>query len=198
MSPRTKEQYEEIRKESQDKILSAALELFSNHGFHQTSVNMIAKKAGVSQGLLYRYFESKEALLDVIIKHAFNDIFSILPESSQFKTSNEYLQNFIVNILEEAIKFADHWRLFFILILHDEISQKYSSEFMQYSKNMVDYFKELFIKFGSPDPELDAFLFHTALDGIIITLILSPSDVSIRKIAERLVEIYFNKKKRKS
>jgi AcrR family transcriptional regulator len=198
MSPRTKEQYEEIRKESQDKILSAALELFSNHGFHQTSVNMIAKKAGVSQGLLYRYFESKEALLDVIIKHAFNDIFSILPESSQFKTSNEYLQNFIVNILEEAIKFADHWRLFFILILHDEISQKYSSEFMQYSKNMVDYFKELFIKFGSPDPELDTFLFHTALDGIIITLILSPSDVSIRKIAERLVEIYFNKKKRKS
>jgi len=45
------------------RILRATLELITDHGFHGTPVSMIADRAGVGAGTIYRYFENKEAIL---------------------------------------------------------------------------------------------------------------------------------------
>jgi len=42
--PRTKEQFEEIRKSSRQKILDAALEVFAKQGYHSATVDAIAKQ----------------------------------------------------------------------------------------------------------------------------------------------------------
>ena len=47
-------------------ILGAALELFAERGFHGTAVPLVAEKAGVGAGTIYRYFESKEALVNAL------------------------------------------------------------------------------------------------------------------------------------
>ena len=47
-------------------ILQAALELFADRGFHGTAVPLVAERAGVGAGTLYRYFESKEALVNAL------------------------------------------------------------------------------------------------------------------------------------
>ncbi|MBN2303748.1 MAG: TetR/AcrR family transcriptional regulator [Anaerolineae bacterium] len=44
-------------------ILDATLTLVAQHGFHGTSMSMIAKAAGVSAGIIYHYFDSKDALM---------------------------------------------------------------------------------------------------------------------------------------
>ena len=72
MSPKTKEQYEAIRERSMATIKEAALELFAHNGYHSTSINQIAKAAGVSKGLMYNYFAGKEDLLNSIILDAVN------------------------------------------------------------------------------------------------------------------------------
>ena len=61
--PRTEEQLNQIRKDRKQAIMDTALEVFASHGYESTSISMIAKKAGVSKGLMYNYFESKEDLL---------------------------------------------------------------------------------------------------------------------------------------
>lgn len=48
-------------------ILKAARSCFADLGFQRTSVDRIAAKAGVSVGLLYRFFESKAAIVEAII-----------------------------------------------------------------------------------------------------------------------------------
>jgi AcrR family transcriptional regulator len=50
-------------------ILDAALQLFAVRGFHGTAVPLIAEQAGVGAGTLYRYFASKEALVNVVYRH---------------------------------------------------------------------------------------------------------------------------------
>jgi len=50
-------------------ILDAALVLFAERGFYGTPVPLIAARAGVGAGTIYRYFESKEKLVNVLYQH---------------------------------------------------------------------------------------------------------------------------------
>lgn len=55
--------------DKQEKILTTALELFAVNGYAATSTNRIARRAGVSEGLIFRHFESKEGLLQAILEY---------------------------------------------------------------------------------------------------------------------------------
>jgi AcrR family transcriptional regulator len=57
-----------IATDKRDAIMSAALELFVERGFFGTAVPEIADKAGVGAGTIYRYFESKEALVNALYR----------------------------------------------------------------------------------------------------------------------------------
>jgi TetR/AcrR family transcriptional regulator, repressor for uid operon len=46
-----------------EQILRAAMVCFAKRGFHQTSMHDISAEAGISVGLIYRYFENKEAVI---------------------------------------------------------------------------------------------------------------------------------------
>jgi AcrR family transcriptional regulator len=50
-----------------ESIKQAARELYRKFGYHKTSVNEIAKKAGVAKATIYKYFDSKEAILQVLL-----------------------------------------------------------------------------------------------------------------------------------
>ena len=56
--------------EKQTNILYAALELFSEEGYAATQTSRIAKKAGVSEGLIFRHYTNKQSLLNALIKEA--------------------------------------------------------------------------------------------------------------------------------
>ncbi|MFW9981559.1 MAG: TetR/AcrR family transcriptional regulator [Candidatus Thorarchaeota archaeon] len=59
MSPKVSEEHKTMMME---KILQAALSLFSKKGYHETSMDDIVKKSGFSKGAIYGYFDSKETL----------------------------------------------------------------------------------------------------------------------------------------
>ena len=50
-----------------DSIKRAAQELFRKFGYHKTSVNEIAKKAKIAKATIYKYFNSKEEVLHVLL-----------------------------------------------------------------------------------------------------------------------------------
>jgi AcrR family transcriptional regulator len=53
---------------SQLKVEAAALELFTRQGFHGTNIREISKLAGVSQGAIYNYYASKEAIFEGLVR----------------------------------------------------------------------------------------------------------------------------------
>lgn len=55
---------------TQDRILSAAKQCFSNQGFHSTSMKHICQTCNLSPGTLYHHFPSKETLIQAIIFEA--------------------------------------------------------------------------------------------------------------------------------
>ncbi|NLI81196.1 MAG: TetR/AcrR family transcriptional regulator [Deltaproteobacteria bacterium] len=56
------------RYSTKERILDAALEMFSEKGFHSATVDEIAERAGVGKGTLYRYFANKETLFNELVR----------------------------------------------------------------------------------------------------------------------------------
>jgi TetR/AcrR family fatty acid metabolism transcriptional regulator len=55
--------------DKRERILDAAVRVFARKGFHATRVSEVAKAAGVADGTIYLYFESKEQLLVSLFEH---------------------------------------------------------------------------------------------------------------------------------
>ena len=80
--------------DKREAILDAALELFVERGFYGTAVPEIADRASVGAGTIYRYFDSKEALVNAIYRQqkmmfaqvALGDFPATAPTREQFRT----------------------------------------------------------------------------------------------------------------
>jgi AcrR family transcriptional regulator len=56
--------------QTRERLVRAALELFTTRGYHETTTPLIATRAGVAEGTIYRHFPSKEDLLNEIVRAA--------------------------------------------------------------------------------------------------------------------------------
>ena len=52
-----------MAKQSLDRLVSVALQLFRQHGFHATGIDRILAESGVAKNTLYRHFKSKDELI---------------------------------------------------------------------------------------------------------------------------------------
>lgn len=68
------------------KVLSTALELFSEKGYFNTSVHDIRKAAGVSTGAIYHHFENKEALAKSLYETLLSDMNEAIENACMNKT----------------------------------------------------------------------------------------------------------------
>jgi len=68
---RNQEINQKIRDERREQIVAGALLLFSTQGLAATKISDIASAAGISQGLVYHYFRSKEDIFIELIRGAF-------------------------------------------------------------------------------------------------------------------------------
>jgi AcrR family transcriptional regulator len=106
--------------DTQLRIEAAALELFTTQGFHGTNIRDIAEKAGVSQGAIYTYYSSKEALFEKLVKtyracmNAFHRR-AVMLLIEPF--SRDGLKLLAMAIRSMVYDDAQHWLLLFIDIL---------------------------------------------------------------------------------
>ena len=62
-------------------ILRAAMTCFTRRGFHQTTMNDISAEAQISVGLIYRYFESKNAVITFMASEHLDDLRRVLEQA---------------------------------------------------------------------------------------------------------------------
>jgi TetR/AcrR family transcriptional repressor of uid operon len=84
-----------LKENSQDRraqILDAAIICFAKRGFHPTSMHDISAEAGISVGLIYRYFENKEAVIAAMADRHKNQIQDLLQQAAQAPSLLESLE----------------------------------------------------------------------------------------------------------
>ncbi len=83
-------------------IMQAALDLIAEQGFHRTPMAEIAAKAGVAAGTIYRYFESKDSLINELHRELEGKVMSVLQEGYP---SGRPLRERFLYMLRELIRY---------------------------------------------------------------------------------------------
>ena len=190
MSPRTSKQIGKIRQEKKELIMEVSLELFAENGFHATSISKIAKKAGISKGLAYNYFESKKDILDELITHGFNSIFQNFDINKDGILTKEEFTHFIkmnFKLLREHLK---HWKLFFSLMLQPHIAKTFSKDYEEKGAPMFQMLFNFIKSQGSSDPEGDLMVISAMLEGAFLYAVVAP-DIFPMEIMEKKTRIHY-------
>src|SRR5206468_2987148 len=92
------------RKEARPgEIVAAALELFVERGFAATKLADVARRAGVTKGTVYLYFDSKEALFKAVVRE------TIVPVIAQGEALAQSFAGSARELLEQLVR--EYWRL---------------------------------------------------------------------------------------
>jgi AcrR family transcriptional regulator len=67
-----------IQEERRRQILDAAVRAFAEKGYHACRVSDIAEEAGVAYGLVYHYFESKDAVLEAVFREMWGRMVGVI------------------------------------------------------------------------------------------------------------------------
>lgn len=188
--PRTPEQYQEIRSEKKQVIINAALSLFAEKGYHLTSISLIAEKANISKGLMYNYFTSKEELLAAILDHGFKQILYSFDINNDNNISDEEFEHHIHSMFSMLNENKDFWKLYFSLFVQPTLKEIVAQKMIEWYAPLLSMLKDFFERKGVDDPETEALIFGSLLDGIGFNYLMAPSLYPIEKVKKQLIKKY--------
>lgn len=172
-----------IRKEL---ILEAALNLFAERGYVATPTSMIAKEAGVSQGLIFRYYINKVNLLEEVLKAGYRRII----DKSRGAVSEDDPIKLIENVLDMPMKLVEDernfWRMQFRLI-DDVVSQKHHR---RYTQSVRVKLADAFEKLGYNDPEMESEILMLMVEALWRVFLADRNKEHFRKMVDLIKSKY--------
>jgi len=185
--PKSPEQYDDIRKQKRQLIMDVALKLFSENGFHATSISQIARKAGISKGLTYNYFDSKNDILDEIMAQGFNEIYDNLDINHDGILTEEEFKFFIHENFRLVRENLEYWKLFFSLLLQPKVSVTFSEKYAESAEPIFKMFYQFIYSSGSKNPELALMSVAAMIEGAFLYIVAAPDIFPIDKMEEAVV-----------
>jgi AcrR family transcriptional regulator len=167
MAPRTEEQNQQIRDERREEILTHAMHVFAKKGFCATKISDVAASAGLSPGLVYHYFESKEDMFVAVISQSLAITNSCVKKVDSLDCEPiEKLRLLTLKALDDNDEqgFSIRWQLILQICVKESIPQKaleFLNQNFQVLKLVASFIKEG-QKRGQISTEKDADMLTTA------------------------------------
>ncbi|MDH5608481.1 MAG: TetR/AcrR family transcriptional regulator [Cyclobacteriaceae bacterium] len=189
MSPRTKKQNEVLRSVAREKIMAAALELFGTKGYKATSIHDIAKRAGVSKGLVYHYFSGKEDLVIKMVEGLMQKNAHVLDLVSD-KNPKTMLGNIFTLFFRELRENFHNYYLLYNMSHEINGVDFVHAIAVQKMNKQLELFIQLLGDIGWEDPVGDARLLLATLDGIGRQYLVFQQDYPMDEIEKTLFNKY--------
>jgi AcrR family transcriptional regulator len=106
--------------DSRDEILKAAMQLFANRGFHETSMSEVAREARVSKALIFWHFKTKEELFVAVLNRLLEPYFIDFAEEAAVMDERAQIEKLVESYLSFVRDNASSVRFFLAQMLHDE------------------------------------------------------------------------------
>ena len=166
----------EYKEAAKTKIIQAARKVFAEKGYHDTTMDDIAKEIGVSKGALYSYFKSKEDLLKELSLQNHQTLRDIINTACKSHDLTQALEEVYVQMTE---KYGGNMHTNFEIIAlaaHEPTTKKIIMEDFQRDIDTVQSFLEDKMKQGTMRTDVNARalaeLFTSLYMGTMAKLIL--------------------------
>ena len=170
---RYKEAFERASDERKEKILEVGINEFASKGYEKANINIIAKKAGISIGLMYKYFSTKEDLFITCIQRGMSilddAVDEILKSDDKLLTKAEKL---IRTTCQLSQKDANYVKLY-----NEITSERNSEKAMEFAKAIEGETSKKYVKCitdalanGDVRQDMDPRLFAFFLDNLLTSL----------------------------
>jgi AcrR family transcriptional regulator len=194
-APKTSEKTSCIQKKN--RIFSATIEVFAEEGYHKATMDKIATLSGVAKGSVYRYFKSKDDLLEQLISSKFKEILAHIAEI--YSKNSDILQE-IQEMIEFWVGYIEDNHELYRLIQNRAIFQRTGQKFMFYNYMIshLPIIKERIIALNY-EKKLKTTNFHTVfygllgfIDGVVHKWFRSGMAYSLRSEIPVILEVIFN------
>jgi AcrR family transcriptional regulator len=117
------------QKDARDRILQSALDEFSEKGFHATTIDSIAERAGMAKGTVYRYFKTKESLFNALKEDTISEFVEL---ARQDLSREEDVLRIIESVIRMYLSFFEKNSAFFKVIVqeHKDFGREFSEKFI--------------------------------------------------------------------
>lgn len=174
--PRNREQNELMRSQRTEQILAASLRLFARRGLSATKIADIAAETGMSQGLIYHYYSSKEEIYTEIIKDAFrrlNEAVTVLKNMSlpPVEKIKKAFEGLLIN-LEKSEDSARYHYLVAQASVSDAIPEEAKKTIMEHRDYPYHVMEEIIMEgqkqgtIKKYDPKEMSVIFWTTIKGL--------------------------------
>ncbi|MCX7986805.1 MAG: TetR/AcrR family transcriptional regulator [Bacteroidales bacterium] len=191
MSPRSTEKWQELKEKKKEVIFNASLQLFARKGFHLTTMDEIAQQVGISKGLLYNYFASKEELLEQLILRAFYEIEELFDVDRDGIFTAEEFEYFIHAYLKLLTEKIDFWKLIFYLMLQpgvQSILKKIQAK--ETTESIFRMLTQYLERNGFENAQQEVQILHYIFDGMTWNYIMNPNQVDLEMIKQIILKRY--------
>ncbi len=197
MVRRTKAEAEQTR----ECILDAAEEMFFEHGVSRTTLEKIAKAAGVTRGAIYWHFQNKADLYDAMldrIRLPFHGSLATLSEESE-QDPIDQIRNVMIEALNRIATNEQHFRILMIVFHRSEYIDELNPAVCRHeeSKNeAISFLEQGFVRAKEKgllkadlDPRLAAAALNAYVGGLISQYLLHPEQCDLSKKSQVLIDI---------
>jgi len=183
--------------EKRSMIFKAALKVFSEHGYHNATIDEIADYSGVGKGTVYRYFSSKEVLINQLLMEKFQLIVDSI--SNIHSTDNDILQQ-IRRWIEFWIEFISENHELYRLIQSEAMIRRVEDRIMFYDYliSHLPMLKERIVSLNR-EKRLKTTNFYTVfygvlgfIDGVVHKWFRCGRDYDLKEEIPVILEVLFN------
>lgn len=182
----------------EEEILTKSVELFSNKGYHETSIRDIAKAANCSLPMLYYYFNSKKQLFERIVFDEFKKLTIRLNRGLPY---DEKIENIFLQLVKQRKNLNDYergvYRLTMKVWLGFEGESEIRTKIQHWMADRTIRNRNIMIQFLPNDPTLDLHnqIIVRVLEHIIERIILLNEDIpdeTLKKEVDFIIKCVYN------
>jgi AcrR family transcriptional regulator len=136
---RTKEQNERMTMATRKKIMEAGLVLFAQKGFALTNIKDIAEAAGISTGLIYRHFSSKEDLFNSLIANTIEELNKFIQILDSYDSPKQAIVEMTASLIGD-IHFSNELSRYFLIVIRSMLEEEVLSQIDEFRKSILSLY----------------------------------------------------------
>ena len=162
--------------------------MFAEDSYHGASMAAVAKRAGISKGLIYNYFKSKEEILISLVVDVFDEVIEHMDLNPEEPITRESFIRVIEKSIDEVVKNPQRWKLYTSMAFQPDVMPILMEQMMPKIQPFMILMNNYFTEKGHEDPMTVMRYYSAVMDGVQMHILMDPENFPVEKVKQMMID----------